>query len=74
MKPTSTDMFARLCVWKNIFTELELKLYHNLCGRDGNLPVSFVQKYLMRKLDLSSESEVKRLISSNLVEILVSFL
>ncbi|XP_022145983.1 E3 ubiquitin protein ligase DRIP2 isoform X2 [Momordica charantia] len=27
--------------------------------KDGNLPVSFVQKYLMRKLDLSSESEVE---------------
>lgn len=27
--------------------------------KDGNIPVSFVQKYLMMKLDLSSESEVE---------------
>lgn len=26
--------------------------------RDGNLPVSFIQKYLMKKLDLTSEVEV----------------
>ncbi|CAF2285721.1 BnaA04g17680D [Brassica napus] len=27
--------------------------------RDGNIPVSFIQKYLMRKLDLKSETEVE---------------
>ncbi|XP_024009115.1 E3 ubiquitin protein ligase DRIP1 isoform X2 [Eutrema salsugineum] len=27
--------------------------------RDGNIPVSFIQKYLMRKLDLESESEIE---------------
>ncbi|KAH7577627.1 hypothetical protein JRO89_XS01G0277400 [Xanthoceras sorbifolium] len=27
--------------------------------KDGNLPVSFIQKYLMRKLDLTSESQVE---------------
>ncbi|XP_057438591.1 E3 ubiquitin protein ligase DRIP2-like [Lotus japonicus] len=27
--------------------------------KDGSLPVSFIQKYLMKKLDLSSESEVE---------------
>ncbi|XP_075090003.1 E3 ubiquitin protein ligase DRIP2-like [Nicotiana tabacum] len=27
--------------------------------KDGNIPVSFIQKYLMRKLDLSSEDEVE---------------
>ncbi|PHT60966.1 hypothetical protein T459_35183 [Capsicum annuum] len=27
--------------------------------RDGNIPVSFIQKYLMRKLDLKSEDEVE---------------
>lgn len=26
--------------------------------RDGNLPVSFIQKYLVKKLDLTSEAEV----------------
>ncbi|CAN8295258.1 unnamed protein product [Cochlearia groenlandica] len=26
--------------------------------RDGNIPVSFIQKYLMRKLDLKSETEI----------------
>lgn len=29
--------------------------------RDGNIPVSFIQKYLMRKLDLKSEAEVSNL-------------
>ncbi|XP_052169938.1 E3 ubiquitin protein ligase DRIP2-like isoform X2 [Diospyros lotus] len=28
-------------------------------GRDGNVPVSFIQKYLMRKLDLTHEDEVE---------------
>ncbi|KDP21358.1 hypothetical protein JCGZ_21829 [Jatropha curcas] len=27
--------------------------------KDGNLPVSFIQKYLMKKLDLASEAEVE---------------
>ncbi|TXG63764.1 hypothetical protein EZV62_010758 [Acer yangbiense] len=27
--------------------------------KDGNVPVSFIQKYLMRKLDLTSESQVE---------------
>ncbi|KAJ7006095.1 hypothetical protein NC653_005443 [Populus alba x Populus x berolinensis] len=27
--------------------------------RDGNVPVSFIQKYLMKKLDLASEAEVE---------------
>ncbi|KAL1187995.1 E3 ubiquitin protein ligase DRIP2 [Cardamine amara subsp. amara] len=27
--------------------------------KDGNIPVSFIQKYLMRKLDLKSETEVE---------------
>ncbi|KAB2636788.1 E3 ubiquitin protein ligase DRIP2-like [Pyrus ussuriensis x Pyrus communis] len=27
--------------------------------KDGNVPVSFIQKYLMRKLDLTSEAEVE---------------
>ncbi|XP_010557169.1 PREDICTED: E3 ubiquitin protein ligase DRIP2 isoform X2 [Tarenaya hassleriana] len=27
--------------------------------KDGNIPVSFIQKYLMRKLDLESETEVE---------------
>ncbi|KAF8047607.1 hypothetical protein N665_2930s0001 [Sinapis alba] len=27
--------------------------------RDGNIPVSFIQKYLMRKLDLKNETEVE---------------
>ncbi|RAL43476.1 hypothetical protein DM860_012617 [Cuscuta australis] len=27
--------------------------------KDGNIPVSFIQKYLMRKLDLASEDEVE---------------
>ncbi|CAH8264259.1 unnamed protein product [Arabidopsis lyrata] len=27
--------------------------------KDGNIPVSFIQKYLMRKLDLKSEAEVE---------------
>ncbi|KAB5557517.1 hypothetical protein DKX38_008426 [Salix brachista] len=27
--------------------------------RDGNVPVSFIQKYLMKKLDLNSEAEVE---------------
>ncbi|XP_047310804.1 E3 ubiquitin protein ligase DRIP2-like isoform X2 [Impatiens glandulifera] len=27
--------------------------------KDGNLPVSFIQKYLMKKLDLTSEAEVE---------------
>lgn len=29
------------------------------CYRDGNLPVSFIQKYLAKKLDLTSEVEVR---------------
>lgn len=29
-----------------------------ICHRDGNVPVSFIQKYLMRKLDLTNEAEV----------------
>ncbi|KAF9686890.1 hypothetical protein SADUNF_Sadunf02G0036900 [Salix dunnii] len=28
-------------------------------GRDGNVPVSFIQKYLMKKLDLISEAEIE---------------
>lgn len=28
--------------------------------RDGSMPVSFIQKYLMRKLDLTSEDEVSK--------------
>lgn len=60
---------------RNAVVDLEFKAYlvifFSLCHRDGNLPVSFVQKYLMRKLDLSSESEVKELTSFSLVEILV---
>lgn len=27
-------------------------------GRDGSIPVSFIQKYLVRKLDLMSDDEV----------------
>ncbi|RVW96077.1 E3 ubiquitin protein ligase DRIP2 [Vitis vinifera] len=27
--------------------------------RDGNLPVSFIQKYLVKKLDLTNEAEVE---------------
>ncbi|KAJ6773778.1 E3 UBIQUITIN PROTEIN LIGASE DRIP1 [Salix purpurea] len=27
--------------------------------KDGNVPVSFIQKYLMKKLDLNSEAEVE---------------
>lgn len=34
----------------------------SLCDRDGNIPVSFIQKYLMRKLDLKSETEVSNLL------------
>lgn len=30
-----------------------------LYGRDGNVPVSFIQKYLVKKLDLTSEVEVR---------------
>lgn len=29
-----------------------------VCHRDGSAPVSFIQKYVMKKLDLSSETEV----------------
>ena len=35
--------------------------------RDGNIPVSFIQKYLMRKLDLKSETEVINLFSLQLL-------
>lgn len=28
-------------------------------GRDGSMPVSFIQKYLVRKLDLMSDDEVQ---------------
>lgn len=28
------------------------------CCRDGSIPVSFIQKYLMRKLELTNEDEV----------------
>ena len=28
--------------------------------RDGSVPVSFIQKYLMRKLDLTNEAEVNK--------------
>ncbi|KAA0057421.1 E3 ubiquitin protein ligase DRIP2-like [Cucumis melo var. makuwa] len=34
-------------------------IFFRFFHRDRNLPVSFVQKYLMRKLDLPSESEVE---------------
>ena len=33
-------------------------LFRSFCNRDGDIPVSFIQKYLMRKLNLQSETEV----------------
>lgn len=41
-------------------------MYHFFfCGRDGKVPVSFIQKYLMKKLDLTNESEVSVNLSVN---------
>lgn len=45
-----------------------------LSRRNGNLPVSFIQKYLVKKLDLTSEAEVSLfsfLSQSKILEILL---
>lgn len=42
------------------FQEISQVIFVSFCNRDVNVPVSFIQKYLMRKLDLTSETEVSR--------------
>lgn len=32
--------------------------FSSVFHRDGSVPVSYIQKYLMKKLDLTSEAEV----------------
>ncbi|RVW54948.1 E3 ubiquitin protein ligase DRIP2 [Vitis vinifera] len=39
--------------------EISQVIFVSFCNRDVNVPVSFIQKYLMRKLDLTSETEVE---------------
>ncbi|KAJ6938628.1 hypothetical protein NC651_005156 [Populus alba x Populus x berolinensis] len=48
------DLSISESVTRDIVSVCNLQL-----NQDGNVPVSFIQKYLMKKLDLASEAEVE---------------
>lgn len=52
------DIFLKFIVFLYLSTHLYFFSSSFSCHRDGNLPVSFIQKYLVKKLDLTSEAEV----------------
>lgn len=63
--------FKLLCAWPTICQlenaqDISLDNIWFCCHRDGNVPVSLIQKYLMRKLDLTTEAEVSESVCSSL--------
>jgi hypothetical protein len=55
-----------LCILSGYTRDISLCHVCEFCHRDGNMPVSFIQKYLMRKLELTSEAEVGEFVNTSL--------